>query len=37
MESLNVYREKWREIPGGTETAGRHFTDELRSLSPIET
>jgi hypothetical protein len=34
--SLQKYRDKWREVPGGDDTASRQFTDELANLSDAE-
>lgn len=32
MSALELYREKWREVPGGDDVDGRVFSDDLLSL-----
>ncbi|MGE5149444.1 MAG: SAM-dependent methyltransferase, partial [Rhodospirillaceae bacterium] len=34
--SLQKYREKWREVPGGNDAAPRRFTTDLIALSDSE-
>lgn len=32
MDVLAPYREKWREVPGGDDDAGRHYSTDLLAM-----
>lgn len=36
MDTLDRFREKWREVPGGDDVDGRVYSDDLMALSDAE-